>query len=142
MITWEPTHDGYLECFVGNVYGFVGLTHDRGGWTARLECPRGQLTAPALFHTAREAKLWVEAQIDTLCEGTSLELGFRSPIRTSSSRPWQQTMLTGLRRLIETYQHWNALFFNPQSDGSLPLCYATVQHTTRRAQHQFAFSAR
>lgn len=67
MTIWHPTPEGYLECFIGNSYGVIGLIHRQLGWAARLDCVCGTHTAPALYHTAHEAKAWVEARVHTRC---------------------------------------------------------------------------
>lgn len=67
MIIWNSTPEGYLECFVGDTYSVVGLLHHNQGWSARIQCKCGAQTAPALYHTAYEAKAWIETRVHDRC---------------------------------------------------------------------------
>lgn len=67
MTMWEATPEGYLECFAGSWYGVVGLTPPGTGWAAYLQGPRGRNISPILYHTASEAKAWVEARLQEQC---------------------------------------------------------------------------
>lgn len=147
MIIWEQAPNGYIDCIVNDFYGVVGLVHPRTGWSARLDSPCGRTTAPMLFHTAAEAKLWVEGQIAEGCSG----VGAPAPAYRTGSVPacWNPlarvmarstTQLVPLakiaraaRRAVITYQHWNALYLDPRQYGRLPLCYATAQQALSRA---------
>ena len=136
MIIWEQTPNGYIECIVDDCYGVVGLAHPRTGWTARLAGPRGATIAPTLFHTAAEARAWVERRIEESCSELS-DHPAPEP-RTSSaaaqSNPfaktavvWARALGWAARRVVARHQHWNALYLDPRHYGQQPLCHATLQ---------------
>jgi hypothetical protein len=47
--------------------------------------------------------------------------------------PWYRVVLRLLRTMLVTYQQWNALFLHPQQYGTLPHCYASLQHVRTHA---------
>jgi len=146
MIIWEQAPNGNIECIVNDCYGVVGLAHRRTGWTARLESPCGRHTAPVLFHTAREAKAWVERRIADQCAELRLQPAYRTNSAPAAqpklftrlaARPasagcapvvaWAKAFWPLARHALATYQRWNALYLDPRQYGRLPLCYATAQ---------------
>lgn len=66
MMIWESTLVDYFE-YIGDIfYAVVGLKRDRTGWLARIERADTRQRWMAVFASEREAKRWVEQQIDTL----------------------------------------------------------------------------
>ena len=151
MIVWEPATEGYLEC-VGTEYsGVVGLAHPRSGWMARLDTPDGRRIAPVLYHTAHEAKRWVERQLEERgrqapadCAPPRAAPGARDAPgrrvtthmprrRRSGARPWLRDLAARLCRAFAQYQQINARFLDPQQIAQPPLCYATAESERRAA---------
>ena len=69
MILWDAVPEGYFECYIDPYYGVVGLSRTQQGWPARIEGPGFCQTASTLYHTARDAKQWVEEQFRARCAG-------------------------------------------------------------------------
>ena len=48
--------------------------------------------------------------------------------------PWHRAVLLLRRTTLVRYQQWNALFLHPQRYGTLPHCYASLQHVLTHAE--------
>ena len=53
-----------------------------------------------------------------------------------ASPPRQRALLTLLRRSLQTYQTWNAVYLDPVRYGRLPHCYATAHVASQQAYEQ------